>query len=359
VDVELTLPDEPVALAPGVPTRVPVQLRNPYAQPLDLRVYLARGRAAGWAAIEPEQLSLRPGETAEVAVVLTAPPEQPPSSSLVPFTVHAEEASTGEPAGFATALLKVALPIPVTGSLVARREKHTYDLWLANETRRPAPLRITAHLEPASGSVRVEPDAVLLEPGARATVAVRAKPGRPLTGQPRSFAVLVKVSDVYDAERPPYLTEIATGKSKPRVRAFVLGTVAIVALVAATALIALHTGGHGLFTGRLFKARDKTAAAAPQQQPVAQVTVRRPYALIEVFPHKGADGGKAAAQAEQAKFVAAGMPMRLVDSLASDVLSDEDGGFWVILQDGFQGTQAAEAYCAQWRTLAPKCQVTS
>jgi len=353
VDVELTLPDEPVALAPGVPTRVPVQLRNPYAQHLDLRVYLARGRAAGWAAIEPEQLSLRPGETAEVTVVLTTPPEQPPSSSLVPFTVHVEEASTGEPAGFATALLKVALPIPVTGSLVARREKHTYDLWLANDTQRPAPLRITAQLEPASGSVRVEPDAVLLEPGARATVAVRAKPGRPITGQPRPFAVLVKVSDVYDAERPPYLTEVATGKSKPLVRAFVLGTAAIVVLVAATALIYAHTGGHGLFTGRLFKGRDKTAAA---EQPVEQVTVTRPYALIDVFPR---DGGKAAAQAEQTKLIAARMPVRLVDSLGSDVLSDQNGGFWVLLQDGFQSTDQAAAYCAQWRTLAPKCQVTS
>ena len=358
MDVELTLPDEPVALAPGVPTRVPVQLRNPYAQPLDLRVYLARGRAAGWATIEPEQLSLGPGETAEVAVVLTAPPEQPPSSSLVPWTVHAEEASTGEPAGFATALLKVALPVPVTGSLVARREKHTYDLWLANDTRRAAPLRITAQLDPPSGSVRVDPDAVLLEPGARATVAVRAKPGRPITGQPRSFAVLVKVSDVYDAERPPYLTEVATGKSKPLVRAFVLGTVAIVVLVAATALIALHTGGKGLFTGRLFKARDK-AAAASQQQPVEQVTVTHPYALIDVFPHSGAGGGKAAAQAEQTKLAAAGMPLRLVDSLASDQLSDQNGGFWVLLQDGFRSTTDAAAYCAQWRPVAPKCQVTS
>ncbi|WP_157437085.1 hypothetical protein [Actinoplanes subtropicus] len=353
--MELTLPDEPVALAPGVPTRVPVRLRNPYAQPIDLRLYLARGRAERWATVEPERLSLRPGESAEVAVVLTTPPEQPPSSSLVPFTVHAEEADTGEPAGFATALLKVALPIPVTGSLVARREKHAYDLWLANDTLRPAPLRITAQLDPPSGSVRVDPDAVLLEPGTRATVAVRAKPGRPLTGQARPFAVLVKVSDVYDAERPPYLTEVATGKSKPLVRAFVLGTVAIVLLVAATALIYVHTGGRGLFTGRLFKGR-ATAAAAPQQQPVTQVTVTRPYALIDVFPRAG---GPAAAQAELVKLTAARMPVRLVDSLASDVLSDENGGFWVLLQDGFRSTDQAAAYCAQWRTLAPKCQVTS
>ncbi|MFI5891560.1 hypothetical protein ACIA5D_15765 [Actinoplanes sp. NPDC051513] len=350
--MELTLPDEPVALAPGVPTRVPVQLRNPYAQPLDLRIFLARGRAAAWATVDPPAVSLAPGQTVEVAVVLQTPPEQPPSSSLVPFTVHAEEASTGEPAGYATALLKVALPVPVTGSLVARREKHTYDLWLANDTQRAAPLRITAQLDPPSGSARVEPDAVLLEPGMKAQVTVRAKPGRPITGQPRSWALVVKVSDVYDAEREPYLTQVATGRSKPVVRAFVLATVAALVCVAAAAAIALNGGGKGLFS---FRGKN----AATTQPAVTPVTVGRPYALIEVFPHKGADGGKAAAQAEQQKLAAQGMPLRLIDSLSSDVLADEQGGFWVLLQDGFQGTAQADAYCAQWRTVAPKCQVTS
>jgi hypothetical protein len=53
------------------------------------------------------------------------------------------------------------------------------------------------------------------------------------------------------------------------------------------------------------------------------------------------------------------MPVRLVDSLSSDVLADEGAGFWVLLQDGFTTTEAAQAFCAQWRVVAPKCQVTS
>jgi hypothetical protein len=354
VDVELTLPDEPVALAPGVPTRVPVRLRNPYAQPLDLRIFLARGRAAAWATVDPAAVSLGPGETAEVAVVLQTPPQQPPSSSLVPFTVHAEEASTGEPAGFATALLKVALPNPVTGRLVARPQpRHTYDLRLANDTRTPAPLRITAQLDPPGGSVTVEPDAVLLEPGMTATVAIKARPSRPITGSARPFAVVVKVIDVYDTERAPYLTEAAAGTRKPRVPTLVLGTIAVLIALGATAAIAINGGGRGLLSLR----GGKSTATAPAA--VTPVTVGRPYALVEVFPHKGADGGKAAAQAEQAKLTAQGMPLRLVDSLSSDVLSDENGGFWVLLQDGFTGSQQAEAYCAQWRSVAPKCSVTS
>jgi hypothetical protein len=351
VDVELTLPDEPVSLAPGVPTRVPVQLRNPYAQPLDLRVYLARGRAAGWATVDPAGVHLGPGETAEVSVIMQTPPEQPPSSSLVPFTVHAEEADTGEPAGFATALLKVALPVPVTGRLVAKDgPAHEYDLRLANDTRVQAPLRITAELDPPSGSVTVEPTAVLLEPGSAAVVAVSAKPRRPFSGSPRSFAVVVKVSDAYDAERAPYLTEVATGTRKSRVPTTVLFVTAIVLAVGASAAILL-TGDHNFLPFGTKKAG--TATTAP-----AKVTVGTPYAMVDVFPHTGTDGGKGAADAALTKLQAAGMPVRLVDSLASDTLDDGPDGLWVLLQDGFGSTQAAENYCAQWRTVAPKCKVT-
>ncbi|MEU4237157.1 hypothetical protein [Actinoplanes sp. NPDC026619] len=350
--MELTLPDEPVALAPGVPTRVPVQLRNPYAQPLDLRIYLARGRAAGWATVEPAGLHLGPGETAEVSVVLQTPPTQPPSSSLVPFTVHAEEATTGEPAGFATALLKVALPVPVTGKLVPKDgPQHEYDLRLANDTRVQAPLRVTAQLDPSSGSVTVEPEAVLLEPGTAAVVAVRAKPGRPFTGSPRSFAVVVKVADAYDADREPYLTLVASGTRKSRVPTTVLFVTATVLAIGASAAILL-TGDHNFLPfGK--KNAAGTSTAAP-----AKVTIGKPYALVDVFPHRGADGGKGAADAALAKLQAAGMPVRLVDSLASDTLADDPDGYWVLLQDGFGSPQAAEQYCTQWRSAAPKCKVT-
>ena len=80
--------------------------------------------------------------------------------------------------------------------------------------------------------------------------------------------------------------------------------------------------------------------------------------LVEVFPRRGADGGKAAAEAQQAKLAAAGMPVKLVDSLASEVLADQGTGFWVLLQDGFATIEAAQAFCTQWRTVAPRCAVT-
>ena len=89
--------------------------------------------------------------------------------------------------------------------------------------------------------------------------------------------------------------------------------------------------------------------------PVAAVTVGRPYALIEVFPH---DGGKAAADAAAAQFAAQGLSVKVVDSLASDVVADGGTGFYVLLQDGFPDVAAAQGFCTRWRAVAPECRVT-
>ena len=61
--------------------------------------------------MDPADVTVDGGATSTVEVVLEPPADQPPSSSMVPFTVHATETATGEPAGFATGLLTVAVPV--------------------------------------------------------------------------------------------------------------------------------------------------------------------------------------------------------------------------------------------------------
>jgi hypothetical protein len=357
MDVELTVPQTPVSLAPGVATRVPVKLHNPFGRQLSVRVSVTRGRAAGWATVEPVSTVLEPGATATVEVVLQVPADQPSSPSLVPFTVAAQELSTGAPAGYASGLLRVARPVPVVGELVGREGRpHTYDLRLANDSDRPAAVRISTRLDPPLGSAAAEPAAVRLEPGGSLTAEVRARPARPLFGTPKPYAVLVDVRDAADPDGPPLLAEVGTGIRRPRVANWVAGTVAILLALGATAAVAL-SGVRLPAPGGNRKTPAPPAQAAPVAPAVTPVTVARPYALIEVLPHRGADGGKAAAEAEQVKLAAAGMPVRLVDSLASDVLADEGAGFWVLLQDGFATPDAATAYCTQWRLAAPKCTV--
>ena len=347
--VELTLPTEPVTLAPGVTSRVPVALRNLAAAPAALDVAVSRGRAAAWAAVDPPVLTVDPYATASVDLLLQPPADQPPSPSLVPFTVQAVDAATGEPAGFATGLLTVALPVPVSGVLTARPgDPHAFDLRLVNDSDRPAPVRIAAELDPPAGSVVADPAAVRLEPGESRTAVVRARPGRPVTGTPKPYAVIVTVTDADHPDRAPLLTATGSGSRKPRVRSWMAGAAAILLALAATAAVVLSDV-------RLTAPGSKRAAPPPSPPPV---TVARPYALIDVFPHRGPDGGRGAAEAQQGKLAEAGMPVRLVDSLTTDVLADDGAGFWVLLQDNFGTLDAAQAFCTQWRVVAPKCAVT-
>jgi P pilus assembly chaperone PapD len=355
VSLELKLQSTPVALAPGVATRVPVELHNRHTAPVGVRVSVARGRAAGWAYVEPADVTVDPGATSTVEVVLRPPADQPPSASMVPFTVHAEELATGDPAGFATGLLTVAIPVPVTGELITREgARHTYDLRLTNEGDQPAPVRIEVELDPPAGSVTADPEAIQLDPRGLRAVTVRAKPARPVFGRPRPYFVVVAVRDAHDPDRAPMVKATAQGIRKARVPNWAAATTAIVLAVAATAAVVLS--GVRLPMPGARRATTPPVATTPPA-PVA-ATVTRPYALIDVFPHRGDDGGRAAAEAARTKLADAGMPVKMVDSLESEVLADQGAGFWVLLQDGFTTPEAATAFCTQWRLIAPKCQVT-
>lgn len=355
MDVELTLPSSPVAVAPGVATRVPVELHNPDALPLDVRISVARGRASGWASVDPPTATVEGYATATVDVILRAPDDQPLSGSLVPFTVHAENAASGEPAGFATGLLSVAVPVPVRGELTARpRDPRTFDLHLSNDGDRPADVRITAKLDPPAGSAQAQPQAARVEAGASLAAVVHASPSRPFTGTAKPYTVVVSVRDGGDPDQRPLLTAVGHGTRKPRLPTWVAWTVALVLALGATAAIVISDAD--LPMPGLKRAARPPSAGAPA--PAAATPIGRPYALVDVFPHRGDDGGRAAADAERAKLAAAGMPIRMVDSLTSDDLADGGTGFWVLLQDGFASTDEATAYCAQWRAVAPKCHVT-
>ncbi|HET9519056.1 MAG TPA: hypothetical protein VFO77_15140 [Actinoplanes sp.] len=353
--VEFRLRSTPIELVPGVAETVRFELFNRSPAPVAVRVALARGRVAGWADVPQGELTVPGGGTATVELMFRAPAEQSPSGSLVPFTVHAVEAATGEPAGFATGLLTVVPPKPVTGELVARDERHGFELRLSNRGETAAAVRIAVELDPRAGDVTAVPDAVHLLPGASATVAVRARPARPILGASRPYFVVATVTDAYDQARPALLSATAAGRRTARVPGWLATTVAIVLALGVTAAVALSGIGQ-LPGGRSPKAAGTTPGTAPVAP--AAVTVSRPYALIEVFPHRGDDGGRAAAEAARDRLAATGMPVKLVDSLSSDVLADGGAGFWVLLLDGFATAEAAQAFCTQWKDAAPKCRVT-
>ncbi|MEU4219934.1 hypothetical protein [Actinoplanes sp. NPDC026623] len=348
--MELTLPASPVRLPPGVAVRVPVALRNPGTAPRSVRITVARGRASGWAQGDPPSVTLGPGATATVDVVLRAPPEQPPIASLVPFTVQAEDTAGGGAAGFATGLLTVAVSVPVTGDLVPRPgAAQTFDLLLGNDGDRTVDVRFSVALDPPGGAAEVRPEAARLAAGASLPVVLHARPARPLVGAPRPYALIVSVHHDGGEDPRPLLTAVGAGTRRPLVSNRAAGAAAVLLALGATAAIAI-SGVRLPLPGRHLNERPPgVAGSAP---------VGRPFVQVDSFPHRGADGGRAAADARLARLAEAGMPVRVVDSLASDQLADDGTGFWVLLHDGFASADAARAFCTQWRAVAPKCKVT-
>jgi hypothetical protein len=176
-------------------------------------------------------------------------------------------------------------------------------------------------------------------------------------GTPKPYFVVVAVDDANDPDRPALQKATGSGTRKPRVANRTASAAAVVLAVGATAAVAFSVVRLPSPTDR--HVAPPPAASASAAGAVAATTVGRPYVMIDVFPHRGPDGSRAAAEAARTRLADAGMPVRLVDSLASDVLADEGAGFWVLLQDGFISAEAAQAYCTQWKLVAPKCTVTA
>ena len=118
-------------------------------------------------------------------------------------------------------------------------------------------------------------------------------------------------------------------------------------------LTLLAATGAVLFAGRidLWPGGGGKSPGTPEQ-----VRVTKPYALVEVFPRREG-AGRAEADAALARLTAAGMPVRLVDSTQSPDVADGPGGLFVLLQDGFPSVEQAQAYCNQFRAVAPRCDV--
>lgn len=349
MDVEIILPQAPVALVPGVPAQVRVEVRNRSATPLSVRLTVQPNRAGSWARIDAPTLTLAPGDGGTVDVGFHPPADVPPAATVLPFTVRADDPRYGVPVGRATGLVTVTPARRLTAVLSrepARRGTVPFSLSLVNLDTTNLALRLGTRLDPP-GQVTVEPTVVELPPGGTGTARLRVRPRGALIGAQTRYVLTVTCHDIKaDEDAPPVATAEEDGLAPPRLGrrpAAVLGTVLLV-LLAATAVV---------FGGRIdLPGRGVAGSTAPPPAPVS-----RPYALVDVFPQQGGTDGRAAADATLARLAAAGMPVRLVDSTTSDQVADGQGGLWVLLQDGLGTVEATRAYCDRYRAVAPKCDV--
>jgi hypothetical protein len=357
MDVTIEIPQTPVTLVAGTESRLPIEVLNRSGAPLAVRLGVSRSRGGAWAELDDPVLELGPGERREVDVVFRPPANVLPTSTLMPFTVHAEELPFGVPAGRATGLLTVSTPERVGAILAvasARRRRTRYTVALTNRCEASLTVALEAKVDPAPKKSIVDPPVVELPGGQSVTARIRVRPRRAVIGSPSPYRLAVSCRDAAAEDAQPLVTVTAVGIARPRLRSRTATVLTCLVLV-------LGIAAGLMFTGRIdapawvpWQPSARDAPTGPNAPAAADV--RRPYALVDVFTQQG-DAGRVAAEAARTRLAAAGMPVRLVDSRASDQVADGPGGLWVLLQDGMPTVEAVRAYCDRYRPLAPKCDV--
>ncbi|HEU4422533.1 MAG TPA: SPOR domain-containing protein [Pilimelia sp.] len=348
MDVQIDIPQSPVAVAPGAEERAAIEVRNHSARPVSVRLSVARSRAGAWSHIDPAVVDLDPGGSSAVEVVFRPPANVPPASTLMPFTVHAEDLQFGVPVGRATGLVTVAALDRIAAVLTHDATRGgVIDLALRMDNRGDAALtvRLRPRIDPATWRVDADPAVVDLPGGQAAMARVRIRPRAHVVWQPVSYTASVACLDAAaDDAGPPLATATLGGTAGPRI-----GRKTMVVLVGVVFLIVVAVAAT---FGGLLPGGD---AASPGASPTA-AAVRKPYALVGVFPKQDV-AARANAEAARDRLTAAGMPVRLVDSAASEAVADGTGGFWVLLHDGFASVDEARAFCDRYRAVAPDCRV--
>jgi hypothetical protein len=344
MDVEISVPPTPVVLTPGDETRTRIEVYNLSSAPLEVRLSVARSRAAAWSQAEPPVLDLAAGDRAESEIVFRPPDDAPPTSALQPFTVQAEDVRYGVVAGRGTGLLTIEVAKRLTASLT--HETNTrLRLSVTNHGHTPLTLTLEARVDPPHAHVHVEPSVLDVPRGATASAQVEVRPRGPLVGSQTRYAVSVSGRDAAAETRTPLVTVDDAVTVGPQV-----SRRAVKALLTVLVILALA----GAVWWRLAPRLQGQAGPAPAATS-AKTDVRRPYALIAVFPRQEGPNGRGAAEATLARLKQAGMPVRLVDSTTTDSVADVGGGLWVLLQDGFASVDEAQRFCDKYRALAPKC----
>jgi hypothetical protein len=406
LSLEIVVPQQTVNLSPGAETRFRIQVTNHGATQSAVRIAVSRGRAAAWAQAEPAVVATPAGESTGVDLVFRPPATASPQSTLQPFTVQAEDMRTGVVAARATGLVAITAPDLLTADLAVEKTRRrtlvakltvgnrgTEDLVLlvrstvesvGDGTRSSGPVDRAGRkaAKKAERRVRAKPSVLEVAAGATAEARIVARPKRAFIGGRVPYVLRVRCVDVADeaatamapgfpsagpagsfgpaglldeddAPRPASAT--LTGTSKPRMSrptATILGLLLVAGLTAGGVAVSRHGG----IPDRLANLNplDRKPTGAEEGN---TVQVRRPYALVDLFPRNDEPGGAAAAEATRDRFNAAGMGVRLVDSTRSDQLADGPTGFFVLLRDDFESVTEAKGFCQRYRTVAPNCQV--
>ncbi|MCG7525313.1 hypothetical protein MHW47_12775 [Streptomyces sp. OfavH-34-F] len=199
-----------VSAVPGEETAVPLQVRNSGTTVEEYRFEVV-GACAAWAAVEPAALSLYPGDSGTVSLMLRPPRDSTVPAGETPFGVRV--VPTGEPGGTVVPEGRVTV-LPFTGTTAelvprnshgARAGRHQ----LAVDNRGNTPVTVRLGAQPGSERARVEFAAqeLRVEPGRAEFARLRVRPvkrmwrGTPVTHPFQVFAA-TEVAEGQDPVEP-------------------------------------------------------------------------------------------------------------------------------------------------------------
>lgn len=348
--------DEPVLqVEPGGEVRTRLTVHNSGADVERYRLEIL-GDAARWAHVEPRHVTAQPGAAAPgVDVVFRPPPASRSAASArdVRFGVRALSLENRDRAGVVEGDLQISpvrdLAARIEPARAVGRWSAAYRAVLDNRGGWPLTLRLSGGDQHQALSYAVAPRELTIPPGGSGQVLLAVRPRQPkIAGPPvrHGFGLEYHADDGASSGWLP-----ATFEQRGVLPVPVVATGLVLALVLAVgaAMLALRPGAEPANTTAAGPAASSPAGAGPPVQGF----------LVIYGPPTPIDDAVSQGDAERfvAELQAVGIDARLVDSRRSDQVDDGLRGLWVVLKDGFDGRETAQAECDAHRDVAPACNV--
>ncbi|MEU9760051.1 hypothetical protein AB0D98_09780 [Streptomyces sp. NPDC047987] len=176
-----SLDDASVTAAPGVETAVPLRILNSGSTVEEYRFEVI-GACAAWSAVEPAALSLYPGDSRTVSLVLRPPRDSTVLAGQTPFGIRvvptSEQGATVVPEGRVTVLpfTETTAELVPRGSNGAWRGRH--QIAVDNRGNAPATVRLETRSGTERARVSFESDTLRIEPGRAEFGKVRVRPAK-------------------------------------------------------------------------------------------------------------------------------------------------------------------------------------
>ncbi|HET6952641.1 MAG TPA: hypothetical protein VFI47_19825 [Acidimicrobiales bacterium] len=204
VGLTVQLDERELSVDPGAAVGCAITVRNT-GRIVDRYAVRVLGDAERWAQADPPTINLVPAAEGSIEVTFTPPRRPDVVAGTRPFRLLVTSGEDARVMAFADGTITVAPYNDVATALappIAEGRSGTYQVGLENRGNAPVTARIEAGDDRRALAFRISQPALTLPPGARAAVAVHARPrDTEISGRPMTYPFRVVVQLGWDAPR--------------------------------------------------------------------------------------------------------------------------------------------------------------